>query len=56
MLFHLIECFAYIDQMSQIYNKIFLFLMIQINEITHLIKQLSCIQYTLTFVIVKGAI
>lgn len=45
-----------LDQMSQIYNKIFLFSMIQINVITHLIKQLSCIQYTLTFVIVKGAI
>lgn len=44
------------DQMSQIYNKIFLFSMIQINVITHLIKHLSCIQYTLTFVIVKGAI
>lgn len=45
-----------LDQMSQIYNKIFLFSMIQINVITHLIKHLSCIQYTLTFVIVKGAI
>lgn len=43
-------------QRSQNYNEIFLFLMIKINVITHMIKQLSCIEYTLKFVIVKGAI